>query len=49
MNEKSAYYWNRFLKTGSIKDYLNYKLYDKMTENEDGKDREATWSRNQEE
>ena len=44
--EKVDYYWQRFLKSGSVSDYLNYRTYKKKMEKIDGTDSETTGDRN---
>ena len=46
--EKSNYYWRKFLKSGSISDYLNYRIYKKELEKENEPNSEITRNSNQE-
>ena len=45
--EKVNHYWQKFLKSGSVSDYLNYRMYKKKMEKIDGSDSEITGDSNQ--
>lgn len=42
LKEKTNYYWHRFLKSGSITDYLNYKKFKKALEAQDEPNSKST-------
>lgn len=44
--EKVDFYWKKFLKTGSVSDYLNYRMYKKKMEKIDGTDSKITGDSN---
>ncbi len=48
LNEKKNYYWHRFLKSGSITDYLNYRKFKKALEAQNEPNTKSTGNNNQE-
>ena len=46
--DKVNYYWKKFLKSGSVSDYLNYRMYKKKMEKIDGANSETSGDSNQE-
>ena len=49
IKEKTNYYWRKFLKSGSVSDYLNYRIFKKELEKQDEPNSKITRNRNQEE
>lgn len=48
LKDKTNYYWHRFLKSGSITDYLNYRKFKKALEAQDEPNKKSTRNHNQE-
>ena len=47
LKEKTKYYWHKFLKSGSVTDYLNYRMYKKELEKTNEPNSKTTGDSNQ--
>lgn len=48
LKEKTDYYWKKFLKSGSVYDYLNYRRFKKELEKQNEPNSEITRNRHKE-